>query len=149
MSILPNFRNNTISVVGQPLSLTSNSGFSLSKTDSQTSGQTAFLSITPTYSQTGGTTSNTDFLINRTGTAGSGNQLLIDARVNGVSQFNVDSNGNVNSTSSFNSPAFSSSNYIITPRYLTSSGGRLATASGATSVTTTVGIHTVFLNTTT
>lgn len=59
-------------------------------------GDQVIATFSPTYNQASGAASNTDLLINRTETAvGSGDQLLIDAQVGGVSKFNVDNNGNV------------------------------------------------------
>jgi len=61
---------------------------------SNTSGQANSVAILPTYNQTSGTAANTDLLINRTETAlGSGSQYLIDAQVDGISQFNVSNTG--------------------------------------------------------
>lgn len=61
-----------------------------------TSGTSAFVSITPTYNQASGTAANTDLLINRTETAvGSGTQRLIDAQVGGSSRFSVSNVGTV------------------------------------------------------
>ncbi len=60
-----------------------------------TTGQVNVVNIAPTYNQASGNAANTDLLINRNQAAvGSGAQLLIDAQVGGVSQFNV-SNGGV------------------------------------------------------
>lgn len=67
-----------------------------------TSGQSAFLQLSPIYNQSSGTAANTDFLINRTQTAvGSGAQLLADFQVGGVSQFNVTNAGNVGALGNF------------------------------------------------
>ncbi len=63
----------------------------------QTSGSNGVLRLLPTYNQTSGTAANTDLLINRTQTAiGSGAQLLIDAQVGSVSQFNLTNKGQLN-----------------------------------------------------
>jgi hypothetical protein len=87
-------------VFNQALSNNSTSPTFLLKTDAARSlnastGAQVFTSLTPIYNQTG-TAGGTDLLINRTETAvGSGTQLLIDAQVGGVSQFNVSNGGNV------------------------------------------------------
>ena len=65
-------------------------------TATNTSGYFYGAVVAPTYNQSSGTSNNTDLLIKRTQTAiGSGTQRLIDAQVNGVTQFNVDNAGNV------------------------------------------------------
>lgn len=65
-------------------------------TDTSTTGTITKVAITPTYNQASGDAANTDLFINRTETAvGSGNQYLIDAQVDGASQFSVDNLGNV------------------------------------------------------
>lgn len=50
------------------------------------------VSIEPIYNQTG-TAAATDLRINRSGTTGSGDQLLFDAQVDDVSKFSIDNNG--------------------------------------------------------
>lgn len=63
-------------------------------TSTATSGTITPVTIRPTYNQSSGTAANTDLLINRTQTAvGSGVQNLIDAQVDGVSRFTVDTTG--------------------------------------------------------
>jgi len=60
------------------------------------SGHFNALNIKPVYNQASGTASNTDLLINRTGTAvGSGSQYVIAAQVGGVSKFNVNNAGDL------------------------------------------------------
>lgn len=72
----------------------------LAKTDVTTSGTGYGLQITPTYNQVTSSSANTDLFINRTETSlGSGNQYLIDARVGGVTKFNITNTG-ITSTSS-------------------------------------------------
>ena len=59
-------------------------------TKTNTTGSSAGVAITPIYNQASGDASNTDLLINRAVTlVGSGEQLLIDAQVDTVSQFKV------------------------------------------------------------
>lgn len=61
-----------------------------------TSGTVNYHALNPTYNQSSGTASNTDLLINRTETAvGSGDQYLIDAKVDGTSKFSVSNEGEV------------------------------------------------------
>lgn len=63
-------------------------------TFSNTTGTSAALAILPTYNQTSGDASNTDFLVNRTETAiGSGLQNLMDLQVGGISKTSVSSLG--------------------------------------------------------
>lgn len=63
-------------------------------TNTDTSGSTKAIAITPTYNQTSGTAANTDLLINRTQTAvGSGAQLLFDAQVGGTSKLSISNTG--------------------------------------------------------
>ncbi|HEC26691.1 MAG TPA: hypothetical protein ENI67_04695 [Gammaproteobacteria bacterium] len=63
------------------------------------SGNPRLLSVEPVYNQASGTAANTDFLINRTETLlGSGEQLLCDMQVGGVSKFKVNNAGSVGFT---------------------------------------------------
>ncbi len=61
------------------------------------------LALTPSYTTTG-TNASTDFLINRTGTNGSGAQNLMDLQVGGSSQFKV-SNTGIARFNNFSSPS--------------------------------------------
>lgn len=85
---------NTAMLIANQATTTAINKVSVTPSSTVTTGQFTTFRIAPTYNQVTATTSNTDFLINRTETSiGSGNQYLIDAQVGGVSKFNVDRTG--------------------------------------------------------
>lgn len=76
------------------LTRTTEGGLDLETANTSITGAVTSFQITPTYNQISGDAANTDLLINRTETAvGSGEQLLVDFQVGGVSKFSMDSEG--------------------------------------------------------
>lgn len=108
----------------------------LSESNTATTGQVNAINITPTYNQTSGTASNTDLLINRTETAiGSGSQLLIDAKVDDASKFNVDNTGSIVTTGTISSGPLS----VNDKSSMTAIGGFAIKLTNKTGTTTVAG----------
>lgn len=78
--------------------VTLQTGLNLTRSLAAPNTSTEGVTIAQTYAQTGGTAANTDLKINRTGTTGSGAQLLIDAQVASTSKFKVDNAGTITVT---------------------------------------------------
>lgn len=77
-------------------------------TFSNSSGTGTPVAILPTYNQVDSVSANTDLLVNRTETlVGTGDQLLIDLQVGGVSKFRVDNSGYVRAQAGMLSDRFS------------------------------------------
>lgn len=114
--------------LANPNTWTGLQGFAV--TNTAVSGSVHALEISPIYNQSGSTAANTDLFINRTETAvGSGQQLLIDAQVGGVSKFKVDSAGNITFTGGLNASGTST---LAGTTYTGANAGILYTNSSGT-----------------
>lgn len=112
--IISNSDNRTLKIQLRNYTAADNAVEVSSGTFFNTSGSSAAVALLPTYNQTSGTSSNTDFLVNRTQTAvGSGEQNLVDLQVSGSSKFKVDNLGTPQYSERSSDPADPPEGYYV------------------------------------